>query len=192
VAASDDEETTERVPRRSAGGGRRSRAAEPPARTWLDDLADDDEAMAARARRLVDALARLGIDDADGVVRRDVLGRQPAIATRLLGRTLAGALGDALDASKIEAEARKAIPGAMRSLSSADAEALGTYAAFVATRVLAAALDVVASRDRADDAGRELPGWRLMERPAARDAEEGQPRRLIVTPDDVASGTAEG
>jgi hypothetical protein len=45
---------------------------------------------------------------------------------------------------------------------------------------------VVTGADRAEGAGRDLPGWRLIERPAARDGADDMPRRLIVTPDDVA------
>ena len=48
-----------------------------------------------------------------------------------------------------------------------------------------AILDVVTGTDRAEGAGRDLPGWRLIERPAARDGADDMPRRLIVTRDDV-------
>jgi hypothetical protein len=50
--------------------------------------------------------------------------------------------------------------------------------------VLATTLDLVTAHDRADAAGPDLPGWRLVERPAA-SAGDAVPRRLIVTPEDV-------
>ena len=160
-------------------------APKPPARTWIEELEDDDAEAADRARRAVVALERLGIDDADALVRRDVLGRQPAIAARLLGRSVAEALRGALDASSLDAAARAAIPRHMKSLRDADDAALGAYAAFVSARVLDAVLAVVTGTDRAGDAGRDLPGWRLIERPATRDGSDALPRRLIVTPSDV-------
>ena len=64
----------------------------PPPRTWLDELADRDPEMAKRATKLVSALEREGIDDADAVVRRDILGDRPAIATRLLARDVLKAI----------------------------------------------------------------------------------------------------
>jgi hypothetical protein len=48
--------------------------------------------MAKRATKLVAALEREGIEDADAVVRRDVLGDRPAIATRLLARDVLKAI----------------------------------------------------------------------------------------------------
>jgi hypothetical protein len=130
----------------------------------------------------------MGVDDADAVVRRDVLGRQPAIAARLLGRTLSAALRERLDPATLLRDAQAAMPRPMRSLSGADDDALAAYAAFVAGRVLDAALDVITTREKADSAGKALPGWRLVERPATGDGQEADARRLIVTPDNVTAG----
>ena len=163
----------------------RAAKAKPPPRTWLDELADDDPDAAGRARRAIAALEKLGVGDADGVVRRDVLGRQPAIAARLIGRSVASALRASLEPDDLAAAAKAALPGPMKSLRDADDDALAAYAAFVASRVVEAILDVVTGTDRAEGAGRDLPGWRLIERPAARDGADDMPRRLIVTPDDV-------
>ena len=71
-----------------------SRPKPPPAppRTWLEELADRDADLARRATRLVASLEREGIADADAVVRRDVLGDRPAIATRLLARDVLAAI----------------------------------------------------------------------------------------------------
>src|SRR5215204_787279 len=89
--AKDDGERSSRTP------SKRAAAPKPPPRTWLDELADDDSDAAARARRAIAALEKLGVGDADGVVRRDVLGRQPAIAARLIGRSVASALRTSLE-----------------------------------------------------------------------------------------------
>jgi hypothetical protein len=164
---------------------RPGRTPKPAPRTWLDELGDDDPDAAARARRAIAALEGLGFDDADGVVRRDVLGRQPAIAARLLGRSVAEALHARLEPADLAASAKGALPGPMKALRDADEAALGAYAAFVAARVLDAVLEVVTGADRAVGAGRDLPGWRLIERPAARDGADDMPRRLIVTASDV-------
>lgn len=163
----------------------------PPARTWLDELADDDAPAASRARRLIATLGGLGVDDAEAVVRRDVLGRQPAVATRVLGGAIARAMRVALEPAALASEARRAIPGpAMRQLAGVDDAALAAYAAFIAGRVLEATLGVVASQDRAPEGGVDLPGWRLVERPPSREAGESAPRRLIVTLADVVDGGA--
>jgi hypothetical protein len=65
---------------------------EPPPRTWLDDLLDEDRDGAIRARKLIAALERDGITDAEAIVRRDLLGGTPAVATRLLARAVLEAL----------------------------------------------------------------------------------------------------
>ena len=95
-------------------------AVEP--RTWLDDLGDADRDAAVRARRLIGALERAGIADAAAVVRRDLLGGTPAIATRLLARDVAAALARLKDPSAVDVAAavaavlaasprRSALPG---------------------------------------------------------------------------------
>lgn len=125
-----------------------------PPRTWLDDLEEEDRPAATRARRTIAALERLGIADADAVVRRDVLGRQPAVASTLLARSIAAALADRLAPGALARDARGAIPGPMRELSGVDDAALAAYAAFVAARVLDATLEVVSGEERADGAGK--------------------------------------
>ena len=65
-----------------------------PARTWLDDLEDTDREGAARARRIIAALERVGIPDSDALMRRDALGDRPVIAERLLARAIAGELAN--------------------------------------------------------------------------------------------------
>ena len=182
---SSDDEAEDDAERPSPTPSKRPAAPKPPPRTWLDELADDDADAAARARRAIAALEKLGVGDADGLVRRDVLGRQPAIAARLIGRSVASALRISLEPDDLAAAAKAALPGPMKRLRDADDDALAAYAAFVAARVLEATLEVVTGADRAEGAGRDLPGWRLIERPAARDGADDMPRRLIVTPDDV-------
>jgi hypothetical protein len=182
---SNDDEAADHAERPPRTSSKRPPAPKPPPRTWLDELADDDPDAAERARRAVAALEKLGVGDADGLVRRDVLGRQPAIAARLIGRSVASALRTSLEPDELAAAAKAALPGPMKQLRDADDDALAAYAAFVASRVLEATLDIVTGADRAEGAGRDLPGWRLIERPAARDGADDMPRRLIVTPDDV-------
>jgi len=177
--AADEDEPAVRQP------SKRATAPKPPPSTWLDELEDDDPDAAARARRAIAALEKLGVGDADGVVRRDVLGRQPAIAARLIGRSVAAALRASLEPGDLASAANTALPGPMKKLRDADDAALDAYAAFVASRVVEAILQVVTGADRAEGAGRALPGWRLIERPAARDGADDMPRRLIVTRDDV-------
>ena len=70
-----------------------------PKRTWLDELEDKDRAMARTARRMIDALDREGIADADSLVRRDVLGNEPIVATRLLARDVLAAIDGLKDTS---------------------------------------------------------------------------------------------
>jgi hypothetical protein len=177
--AAEDDEPAART------SSKRAPAPKPPPRTWLDELEDDDPDAAARARRAISALEKLGVGDADSVVRRDVLGRQPAIAARLIGRSVAAALRASLEPGDLASASKTALPGPMKKLRDADEAALAAYAAFVASRVVEAILEVVTGADRAEGAGRDLPGWRLIERPAARDGADDMPRRLIVTPEDV-------
>ena len=179
AAQAEDDEPPARTP------SKRAPASKPAPRTWLDELEDDDPDAAIRARRAIAALEKLGVGDADGVVRRDVLGRQPAVAARLVGRAVAAALRTSLEPDDLASAAKTALPGPMKQLRDADDDALAAYAAFIASRVLEAILEVVTGADRAEGAGRDLPGWRLIERPAARDGADDMPRRLIVTPGDV-------
>ena len=64
--------------------------ADPPEPGWLSDL---DAATRGRARRLMARLVDDGIADAEGLVRRDVVGGVPALAAQAIARRLAG-LGD--------------------------------------------------------------------------------------------------
>ncbi len=113
----------------SARGGSRGKAkpepAEPklpppPPRTWLDKLEDEDREAARHARRLIVALEEEGIADADALVRRDITGKQPVVAARLLAREILAAVGsstkpelvveavvEALGSSKV----RRGLPG---------------------------------------------------------------------------------
>lgn len=84
----------------------------PPPRTWLDDLADADRDDAMRARRLIAALERGGVGDAEALVRRDLLGGTPAVATRLLARAVLDAIAGLRDPSAAHvAEAVAAVLG---------------------------------------------------------------------------------
>jgi hypothetical protein len=70
---------------------RKPTSAEPPAEPgWIGDLG---AAERGRARRLIAALSEAGVSDAEGIVRRDLVGDVPALAAVAIGRRLAG-LGD--------------------------------------------------------------------------------------------------
>ena len=85
----------------------------PTKRTWLDDLEDRDKAAARTARRMIDALEKEGIDDADSLVRRDVLGNEPLVVTRLIARDVLAAIAKLDDATPTEIAA--AVAGVLAS-----------------------------------------------------------------------------
>ena len=68
-----------------------------PRQTWLEEFAERDAAAAKRATRLIATLEREGIVDADALVRRDILGDRPAVATRLLARDILAAIAALAD-----------------------------------------------------------------------------------------------
>jgi hypothetical protein len=63
----------------------------PPPPTWIDKLSASD---AAEVRRLIRALEKEGIKDAEATVRRDRDGLQPAVATALLEQRIAALIDD--------------------------------------------------------------------------------------------------
>jgi hypothetical protein len=79
------------TPIRRAPAGRTAKAkakkAEPPPppKSWIDLL---PKAEAESVRRLIAALEKAGVTDAEGLVRRDREGIGPAVATRLIERRL--------------------------------------------------------------------------------------------------------
>lgn len=74
----------------------REEAAEPG---WLTDLEPADR---GRARRLIARLVEDGVPDAEGLVRRDVVGDVPALAAAAIGRRLADVGADASPAEVAE------------------------------------------------------------------------------------------
>jgi hypothetical protein len=69
----------------------KSPAAPPPPPTWIERL---PRAEASDVRKLIAALERAGVDDAEGLVRRDREGLLPAVATRLAERALEEIIDD--------------------------------------------------------------------------------------------------
>jgi hypothetical protein len=65
---------------------------EPAEPRWVGDLEPADR---RRARRLLNELEKLGVRDAEGIVRRDLAGDVPAVARLALARQVSDALGDA-------------------------------------------------------------------------------------------------
>jgi hypothetical protein len=74
-------------PKATSGRRRREKPAPPPPPppTWIDRL---PKAEAAAVRRLIAALEKAGVSDAEDLVRRDREGIGPAVATRLIERRL--------------------------------------------------------------------------------------------------------
>ena len=143
-----------------------------PKPTWLDRLPAADQ---RRARAWIEALEGLGVAKAEQIVRRDIEGGVPAVATAVLARALARA---ALTPSEGRELARMA---ARLERGGAKDEDIRAYAALVAEDVLERALAVLSARERDPDAPSRLPGWRLVEV----EAEGAGGRRLILSADEV-------
>ena len=62
-----------------------AKTPKPPPQTWIDKLPGPE---ATEVRRLIRALEREGIDDAEALVRKDRGGLLPAVATALLQRRI--------------------------------------------------------------------------------------------------------
>jgi hypothetical protein len=95
---------------RTAKAGTRDRKAAPPDEKprepgWLTDLAPAER---GRARRLIARLEEDGVADAEGLVRRDVVGDVPALAAAAIAKRLADLGADATprEVSDLLAEGR--------------------------------------------------------------------------------------
>jgi len=159
---------------RKAAASRKPAADAPD--SWLDMLERTDRQAGRRARSLVRALERIGVTDAEGVVRRDVEGRRPAVAEAVLAVALRRGVAEALDSDSLLPAARRAIPGL-----AAEDDALAAFAARTAARVIEALLREISEHGRLERDGAGLPGWRLVE-------DGVEERRLIVTAGDVLGG----
>jgi hypothetical protein len=73
------------------GSGKAAKKPPPPPPSWIDRLAREE---AAAVRRLIGALERDGMTDAENLVRRDREGIGPAVATRLIERRLEAIVAD--------------------------------------------------------------------------------------------------
>ena len=87
------------APKKVAKPAKREEPAPAPPPTWIEGLPKAD---AAGVRKLIGALERAGITDAEALVRRDREGLLPAVATRLIERRL-DALVDDLPAAEQKA-----------------------------------------------------------------------------------------
>ena len=81
-------------PKRAKSGAKAAAPPPPEPKSWIDEL---KPAEAREVRRLIAALEREGITDAEDLVRRDRDGLLPAIATRLIERRLEAIADDASD-----------------------------------------------------------------------------------------------
>lgn len=80
------------APRKATKPAARKEAPEPPPKpSWIDQLPKAD---GAAVRKVIAALQREGITDAEALVRRDREGLLPAVATRLIERRLDALLED--------------------------------------------------------------------------------------------------
>ena len=87
------------APKKAAKPAKRTEPPPPPRPTWIEQL---PKAEAAGVRKLIGALEREGITDAEALVRRDREGLLPAVAARLIERRL-DALADDLPAGEQKA-----------------------------------------------------------------------------------------
>jgi hypothetical protein len=78
-------------PKQPARPRKPAKPEEPDEPRWLADL---DAADRRRATRLMSSLDKLGVRDAEGVVRRDVAGDVPTVARIAIANDLAKLLGD--------------------------------------------------------------------------------------------------
>lgn len=142
----------------NARRARPAEAEEPKEPAWIERELDGSRRN--EARRLIRDLAGLGFEDAEQLVRADLLGLSPAIAEALLRRRIQEAAvdrwrdPDALSAALAGAEVE---PG--------DA---GGLAAAVAASTVADVLRVIDAGGISGKRARELPGWKLVERDGER------------------------
>jgi hypothetical protein len=108
----------------------------PPPPTWLTKLAPDARTHAAR---LLEAVAELGLDDAEALVKRDVLDDEPAVAEAVLLRRLALVV---------------------RELAGKDADAAERQRV---ARIVGTTTEWLANRGREPGPRLALPGWRVVE-----------------------------
>jgi hypothetical protein len=77
------------------------RRKKPPPPSWIDKLPNNE---AAAVRRLIRALEREGVEDAEALVRRDRDGNSPAVAARLIDRRLDALIEDVPDKERERAQ----------------------------------------------------------------------------------------
>ena len=151
-----------------------------PRPTWLEALDATDREAARRARELVRQLESVGLPDADGIVRRDILGGQPEIAARLLTEAIRRATADQLSPRRLLDDARQSgVPEPFP----ASQSAVEPFAAFAVARTLDVALEILSRQERLSGAPAGLPGWELVERGPGR-------RRIRLLADPAPDGTS--
>jgi hypothetical protein len=83
-----------------------TKPAPPPEPTWFRDLAPGEQ---RRARDLIARLERMGVDDAERIVRTEIADGQPALARLAIERALAKAVASSKDSSDAVRAAVKVI-----------------------------------------------------------------------------------
>jgi hypothetical protein len=86
-----EKKTTPIARRRRTGAKEKAKEPGPPPKTWIDEL---PAAEGRSVQRLIAALEREGIENAEALVRRDRDGLLPAIAARRIEQRLVAALED--------------------------------------------------------------------------------------------------
>lgn len=171
-AASPPAAVARAAPQAAAPRPPRPKAPAPP--SWLDTLESDDRAAAQRARGRIRDLAKLGLSDPEGTVRRDLLGGQPEVATRLLIEAIRRAMTAKLSPGVLAASAGSvgiAIPESAQDLAE-------TVAAHAVARTLEVMCETITRQERLPKAPSTLPGWELLERGPGR-------RRIRIVADDL-------
>jgi len=99
----------------------------PPPKSWIDRLPREE---ATQVKRLIRAVEKEGIEDADALVRRDRAGLQPAIAQALLDRRVENAVAELPEQERVVARRVLKHLGATISASEASGDPLPGWALF--------------------------------------------------------------
>ncbi len=184
--AADERMGRGRTKRPTGRAPKSDRPAPEPAKpqTWLERLGPVER---RQAETLVSTLAALGLDDAEGLVRRDVEGDEAAVAARLLRRRVAAEAVDPWASSAAWIGAALAGRGPLAAEADRiraaldaglDREGLRALARAIAERSAELVLRAVESGGFEAGAGRPPRGWRLVETDAA-----GEPTGRPLTRD---------
>jgi hypothetical protein len=179
-----------RAPSAGRAPAERPRPPSPP--TWLERLEPKER---TRATKLIRALERLDMPDAEGIARADLKSGLPQAARAVLVRMVWQELVDGWGRDPAAVHDAAAALGRQKAFAGAEmavrrlldgepeGEDLPLVVRVVALRTAARLFEILArGRAARGNSGRDLPGWRLVELDA-----EGEPtdRALQLSEDDV-------